>query len=133
MAGVIVVVNQKRNAGGQPLVGFANPLLYSLGSRGDGSNFTTAPINQIVVPREPASLLRGYAGDPTKIRVITINSVPCNITTAPYALVICQVAICEGLDDEFNWTSLSSERVPPTPAGYNDATGLGVPYVPRLI
>ncbi len=133
MAGVMAVMNQKRNAGGQPLVGFANPLLYSLGSRGNGANFTTAPLNQITAPPEPTSVLRGYAGDPTKIRVVTINSVPFNITTGPYPNFICAVAICEGLDEQFNWTSLSSQSVPPTPAGYNDVTGLGVPYVPRLI
>jgi hypothetical protein len=37
------------------------------------------------------------------------------------------------LNDVFNYTSLSSASVPPTPRGYNDVTGLGVPYVPKLI
>jgi hypothetical protein len=37
------------------------------------------------------------------------------------------------VNDVFNYTSLSSASTPPTPAGYNDVTGLGVPYVPKLI
>jgi len=42
MAGVIAVMNEKRNAGGEPLVGFANPLLYSYGSGGNGIDFTAS-------------------------------------------------------------------------------------------
>jgi subtilase family serine protease len=132
-AGVVAVMNQKRNAAGEPLVGFANPLLYSTGSRGNGVTFTHA-LNQIVAPAEPVSVLRGYAGDPTRIRVVTINSVPFLIaTTTPFAVQVCGLAICEGLDDLFNWVSLAAASIPPTPAGYNDVTGLGVPYVPKLI
>jgi len=37
------------------------------------------------------------------------------------------------VNDVFNYTSLASAAFPPTPAGYNDVTGLGVPYVPKLI
>jgi subtilase family serine protease len=133
MAGVIAVMNQKRNAGGEPLVGFANPLLYSVGSRGNGVEFTTAALNQIVAPVEPESVLRGYAVDLNEARLVTINSVPFLIISAPYALQVCGLTICEGLNDVFNYTSLSSASVPPTPAGYNDVTGLGVPYVPKLI
>ena len=133
MAGVMAVMNQKRNATGEPLVGFANPLLYSVGSRGNGVNLTTAALNQIVAPAQPESVLRGYAVNLNEARVVTINSVPFLITTAPYALQVCGLAICEGLNDVYNYTSLSAASVPPTPAGYNDVTGLGVPYVPRLI
>ena len=133
MAGVMAVMNQKRNADGEPLVGFANPLFYSVGSRGDGVNFTTAPLNQIIAPTEPVSVLRGYASDLNLVRVVTINSVPFKITTAPYALFVCGVPVCLGVNELWNCTSLSSASVPPTPAGYNDVTGLGVPYVPRLI
>jgi hypothetical protein len=43
------------------------------------------------------------------------------------------LTICLGVDDVFNYTSLASASFPPTPAGYNDVTGLGVPYVPKLI
>ena len=133
MAGVIAVMNQKRNATGEPLVGFANPLLYSVGSRGNGVELTTAALNQIVAPAEPESVLRGYAADLNEARVVTVNSVPFLITRAPYALEVCGLTICQGLNDVFNYTSLSSASMPPTPAGYNDVTGLGVPYVPKLI
>jgi subtilase family serine protease len=133
MAGVIAVMNQKRNAAGEPLVGFANPLLYSVGSRGNGVNLTTAALNQIVAPKQPESVLRGYSVDLNEVRVVTVNSVPFLITTAPYALEVCGLAICEGLNDVYNYTSRSSASIPPTPAGYNDVTGLGVPYVPKLI
>ena len=55
MAGVFAVMNQRRAAHGEPLVGFANPLLYSIGSRGNGTSFTSAAINQIVAPAEAVS------------------------------------------------------------------------------
>jgi hypothetical protein len=65
-------------------------------------------------------------------RVVTVNSVPFNISsTTPFALEVCADAICEGVDDIFNYVSLSSYAG--TPPGYNDVTGLGVPYVPKLI
>ena len=44
------------------------------------------------------------------------------IITAPFTLQVCSDPICEGIDDVFNYT---------TP-GYNDVTGLGVPFVPLL-
>ncbi len=133
MAGVIAVIDSKRKATGGAPVGFANPLLYSYGSGGNGTSFESAGLNQVVAPAEPVSLLRGYKGDPTRIRVVTVNSVPFNISTAPYALEVCGLTICEGLDDIWNFTSLSSASYPPTGPGYNDVTGLGVPYVPKLI
>ena len=132
MAGVIAVMDQKRHASGQPVVGFANPLPYSVGSRGDGVTFNQA-INQIVAPSTPVSLLRSYVTTANTLRVVTINSVPFNITTAPYALEVCSFAVCLGVNDVFNYTSLSADSFPPTGAGYNDVTGLGVPYVPELI
>ncbi len=75
MAGVFAVMNQRRAAHGEPLVGFANPLLYSIGSRGNGTSFNTAAINQIIAPKEAVSVLRGYATDLNLVRVVTINSV----------------------------------------------------------
>ena len=132
MAGVMAVLNQSRVAANQPKVGFANPLLYSLGSGGNGSGLDTAPINQIVAPTAPVSVLRGYAADLNVARVVTINSVPFLIsTTTPFVLEVCGITVCEGVDDVFNYTSLASYDN--TPAGYNDVTGLGVPYVPMLI
>jgi len=135
MAGVVAVMNQKRIATGEPVVGFVNPLLYSFGSGGNGANnLNSAPLNQIVAPSQPVSVLRGYASDLNKVRVVTINSVPFNIdSTDPYVLLTCGLTICEGLTDIFNFTSLSPASYLPDPAGYNDVTGLGVPYVPKLL
>ena len=125
------VRDQERAAAGAPLVGFANPLFYSYGTGGNGVNLSSDGLNQIVAPAEPVSVLRGYAANLAEARVVTVNSVPFNILTAPYGLTVCGDAICEGLDDIFNYTSLSSYAG--TPPGYNDVTGLGVPYVPKLI
>jgi subtilase family serine protease len=132
MAGVMAVLNSKRIATGEPLVGFANPLLYSIGSENSGSAFKDA-INQIIAPTEPVAMLRGYQSAPTELRVVTVSSVPFLIVTAPYALEVCGLPLCLGINDVWNYTSLSSAAVPPTPAGYNDVTGLGVPWVPKLI
>ncbi len=132
MAGVMAVMNQKRLAAGQPLVGFANPMLYSAGSRGDGVVFNQA-LNQIIAPTEPVALLRGYLANKNEVRVITVNSVPFLIDSAPYAIEVCGLPVCLGVNEVWNYTSLSSASVPASPAGYNDVTGLGVPYVPKLI
>ncbi len=132
MAGVLAVIDQSRAATKQPMLGLANPLLYSLGSGGSGAGLNTAPINQIVAPTTPVSVLRGYAADLNLARVVTISSVPFLIsTTTPFALEVCGADLCEGIDDVFNFTSLSAYGN--TPAGYNDVTGLGVPYVPLLL
>jgi subtilase family serine protease len=132
MAGVMAVMDQARRANGEALVGFANPLFYSLGSRGDGVSFHS-PLNQIAAPAEPVALLRGYAANTNELRVVTVNSVPFVITLVPFALEVCGLQICEGVNDVFNYTSLSLAITPPAPAGYNDVTGLGVPFVPQLI
>jgi subtilase family serine protease len=132
MAGVVAVMNQKRIATGEPVVGFVNPLLYSFGSGGNGAgNLNSAALNQITAPSQPVSLLRGYADNLNEVRVVTVNSVPFNISTAPYGIFTCGIAICEGVDEVFNYTSLATAGG--TPAGYNDVTGLGVPYVPKLL
>jgi subtilase family serine protease len=130
MAGVIAVVNQKRLAAGEAEVGFANPWLYGVGSEGNGVSLHSA-INQIIAPTEPVSVLRGYAANLNEARVVTVNSVPFNIETAPYGFFTCVVDICLGVDDVFNYTSEST--VGGTGPGYNDVTGLGVPWVPKLI
>jgi subtilase family serine protease len=130
MAGVMAVINQKREAAGEPEVGFANPWLYSVGSEGNGVSLHDA-INQIIAPKEPVALLRGYAADLNEVRVVTVNSVPFNIQTAPYGIFTCGIAICLGVDDVFNYTSESTAGG--TGPGYNDVTGLGVPWVPKLI
>jgi subtilase family serine protease len=132
MAGVLAVVNSKRIASGEPLIGFANPWLYRIGSRSNGTYFGDA-INQIIAPTTPVALLRGYEANLNEARVVTVNSVPFLIITAPYALEVCGLPLCLGINDVWNYTSLSPADVPPSPAGYNDVTGLGVPWVPKLI
>jgi subtilase family serine protease len=118
-AGMLAVVDQARLAAGKPLIGFANPFLYGSPI---GTTLTSAGINDVQAPTAPVAVLRGYANDLTRVRVVTINSVPFNIQTTPYALEICGLKICEGIDDIFNTTT----------AGYDDVTGLGVPYAPAL-
>ncbi|MGA2397983.1 MAG: S53 family peptidase [Steroidobacteraceae bacterium] len=130
MAGVMAVVDQKRRAAGEPEVGFANPWLYSVGSEGNGVGLHDA-INQIIAPKEPTALIRSYAANLNEARVVTVNSVPFNIQTAPYGIFTCGIAICEGVDEVFNYTSESTAGG--TGPGYNDVTGLGVPWVPKLI
>ena len=122
MAGAFAVMNQARLAKGKALVGFANPLLYSL-KPGTAASLKGAAVNQVVPPANPVSLLRGYVGDATRVRVVTVNSVAALAETAPYPIQVCGLAICEGLDDVFNVV---------TP-GYNDVTGLGVPFLPDLV
>lgn len=122
LAGVMAVVDQKRKAVGRPLVGFANPWLYGA-KIGTAATFDSAGINDITPPTKPVSLLRGYANDPTEIRVVTVNSVPYLINTTPVPLLACPLAVCEGIDDVFNYV---------TPA-YDNVTGLGVPWVPSLV
>jgi subtilase family serine protease len=132
MAGVMAVLNSKRVATGEPMLGFANPFLYGIGSQNSGTNFKDA-INQIIAPTEPVAMLRGYQVAPTELRVVTVNSVPFLIVPTPYALEVCGLPLCLGINEVWNYTSLSPAAVPPTPAGYNDVTGLGVPWVPKLI
>ena len=119
MAGVMATVNEVRGLLARPLVGFANPWLYS--SR-IGKTTNSAGINQITAPTTPTAVLRGYVNNPNQVRVVTVNSVPQVITTTPFPLEVCSTAICEGINDVFNYV---------TP-GYNDVTGLGVPYLPFL-
>ncbi|HEY1961684.1 MAG TPA: S53 family peptidase [Rhizomicrobium sp.] len=108
-AGVLALVNQARFANGHGSVGFVNPALYKQAVGAPGA--TDAPVADVQAPGSPHALLRGYAAIPNFVRLVTINSVPgCG-------------GVCEGLDDNFLWT---------TP-GYDDVTGLGTPYVPQLI
>lgn len=121
MAGVIAVVDQARIAAGKPVVGFANPWLYS---NKIGTTLTSAGINDVTAPKVPVSLLRAYS-DPaiSSVRLVTINSVPFDIYATPFAIEVCAANVCEGIDDVFNYV---------TP-GYDDVTGLGVPYAPYLV
>ncbi len=120
MAGMIAVVDQARLAAGKPVVGFANPWLYGAKI---GSTLQAAGINDVNAPTTPVALLRGYDASANLVRLVTINSVPFDIYTTPFALLVCASTICQGIDDVFNFV---------TP-GYDDVTGLGVPYAPNLI
>lgn len=122
MAGAIAVLNEARLARGKAEIGFANPLFYSIGM-GTATNYKAGALNAITPPTTPTAVLRGYASDLNEVRVVTINSVSTLIITAPFALEVCSTTICEGLDDVFN-------HVKP---GYNDVTGLGVPWLPTLV
>jgi subtilase family serine protease len=132
MAGVIAILNQKRMQSGMPLVGFVNPLFYSHGSS-SGSNLTG--FTPVSAPASPVSVLRGYANDLTRVRVVTINSVPFLVDTVPYTIIACGYTICEGINEVFNYTSNAADWAngTTTPPGYNDVTGLGVPVMPLLI
>jgi len=122
MAGMLAVVDQARRAAGKPDVGFANPWLYSA-KIGNSTTFSSAGVNDVVAPTTPTALLRGYVTDPTQIRVVTVNSVTTLLQATPFPLTICAETVCEGLNDVFNYV---------TP-GYDDVTGLGVPWAPRLV
>jgi subtilase family serine protease len=120
MAGMIAVVDSVRLAAGKPLVGFANPWLYGAKI---GTTQNSAGINDVTAPTSPEAVLRGYTTSASLVRVVTLNSVPFDIYSTPFALEVCATTICEGLDDVFNVV---------TP-GYDDVTGLGVPYAPYLV
>ena len=123
MAGVIAVVDQQRMRTHKAMVGFANPWFYGA-KIGTDAALRSAGINDIVAPPTPFSLLRGYANSNTRVRLITLDSTPFLLTTNPFATdLACGAAECLGLNDLFNYVT----------AGYDDVTGLGVPYMPYLI
>jgi subtilase family serine protease len=120
MAGVMAIVDQTRKAAGKPVVGFANPWLYGLKP---GATQRSAGLVDVLAPTTPKAVLRGYVTSTSLVRVVTLNSVPEVVYPTPFALEVCGLPICEGVNDVFNYT---------TP-GYDDVTGLGTPYVPDLI
>ncbi len=122
-AGTIAIVNQARVAAGKPKIGFANPWLYG-GTI--GTTLTSSGINDVQPPTAPEAVLLAfgaYGGYKAEALVVTLNSVPFDIQADPFALEVCGAASCLGIDDIFNYT---------TP-GYDDVTGLGVPYLPVLV
>ncbi len=114
-AGTMALVDQLRKANGVGNLGFANTRLYGLTVGAPGS--TTTPLVDVQAPATPTALLRGYEGNPERIRLVTINSVP-----GPFG-PLCKGAFCEGQD---SWTLQTTK-------GYDDVTGLGTPYVPALL
>ncbi len=114
-AGTLALVDQLRKANGVGDLGPANTRLYALQVGTPGS--TTTPLVDVQAPATPTALLRGYLGSPTRIRLITINSVP-----GPFG-PLCKGSFCEGQD------SFTLE----TTKGYDDVTGLGTPFAPSLL
>jgi subtilase family serine protease len=117
-AGVLALVNQARFQHHKGPVGFVNPALYALGHGGDDDS-ASAPIVDVKKPSSPTALLRGYLGNPNRLRVVTINSVP-NPSYVPGEDN--QPAVIEGAN-----TSYLTTR------GYDEVTGFGTPNVPALI
>jgi subtilase family serine protease len=109
-AGVLALVDEARLANGKAPIGFANPFLYSLPVGAPGTS--TAPIIDVRPPLNPTGLLRGYMGDNTRVRVITMNSAPNLLNTA----------VVEGADTSYT-----------TAKDYDEVTGIGTPNVPALI
>jgi subtilase family serine protease len=117
-AGVLALVNQARFQNHKGPVGFVNPALYALG-HGDDLESNSAPIIDVNKPSSPTALLRGYLGNPNKLRVVTINST-LNPNYVPGEDD--QPAVIEGADTSYRTTR-----------GYDNVTGLGTPNVPALI
>lgn len=109
-AGVLALVDQARFQRHKSAVGFVNPALYSFDIGNPDSS--TAPISKVKKPGSPTALLRGYQNDNTRVRVVTINSVPNDANTA----------VIEGVDSSYVAAN-----------GYDEITGLGTPNVPALI
>jgi hypothetical protein len=88
------------------LLGFRNSKSDAL-DRSDSTGVYAA-ITDVNKPKEPTAVLRGYADDLNKLRVVTINS-------SPHPLI-------EGADTPLRTT-----------VGYDNVTGVGTPYIPSFI
>ncbi len=105
-AGVLALVNDRRFEHGLSAVGFVNPALYALHVGGKGSN---APIMDVNAPSDPLGVLVFFPG--YVFGFATLDSYPDSNGN-----------IVENVD--------SSLRSAP---GYDNVTGLGVPWVPALL
>jgi len=65
-AGVLALVNQARFQHHKHAVGFVNPALYLLNVGEPGATY--APIIDVKAPKSATAVLRGYLGDPTRVR-----------------------------------------------------------------
>jgi subtilase family serine protease len=119
-AGVLALVDQARFQHHKGAVGFVNPALYGLG-HGDDDESEGAAIIDVKKPASPTAVLRGYLGNPNKLRVVTMNSTP-NPAYVPGGENEDTPAVLEGAD-----TSYTTTR------GYDEVTGLGTPNIPALI
>ena len=114
-AGTLALVDQLRHANGLGDLGMANPRLYSLKVGKPGS--TTTPLADVQAPPAPTAVLRGYVNDLTRVRVVTMNSVP-----GPFG-PLCVTSFCNGQD---SW-------ILQTTPSYDDVTGVGAPYAPTFV
>jgi subtilase family serine protease len=114
-AGTLALVDQLRHANGLGDLGFANARLYGLTMGAPGS--TTTPLADVRAPAAPTAVLRGYVNDLTRVRVVTMNSVP-----GPFG-PLCLTSFCNGQD---SW-------ILQTTPNYDDVTGVGTPYVPAFL
>ena len=114
-AGALANVDQLRHSRHLGDLGFANPRLYALTVGAPGS--TTTPLADVQAPMTPIAVLRGYVNDLTRVRVVTINSVP-----GPFG-PLCTTGFCNGQD---SWILQTMPR-------YDDVTGVGTPYLPTLV
>jgi len=111
MAGVIAVMNEKRNAGGEPLVGLPIPCCIATAAAAT-DRFHASGLNQIVAPentRVGAARLfqqpqRG-AGGHGQFRAFPHHQ--CALCARGL-----RIDICEGVNDVFNYTSLASAAFP---------------------
>jgi subtilase family serine protease len=107
-AGVVARVDQARFEHHRPAVGFLNPALYSFASLGGTS--AGSPIVDVKPPVAPTAVLRGYVSNLHELRVVTMNS------------TLNGSSVVEGADTSYLTTP-----------GYDEVTGLGVPWIPSLI
>jgi subtilase family serine protease len=114
-AGTLAVVNQLRHANGFGNLGYTNGRLYALSVGAPGS--TSTPLVDVQAPSSPTAVLRGYVNDLTRVRVVTINSVP-----GPFG-PLCSGSFCNGQD---SWILQTAPH-------YDNVTGVGVPYIPALL
>jgi subtilase family serine protease len=111
-AGALALVDQLRHTNGLGDIGFVNPRLYTLKVGGPGS--TNAPLVDVQAPDAPVAVLRGYANNLNRVRLVTMNSVP-----GPYG-PLCLTSFCNG----------QNAWILETTRAYDDVTGVGTPYVP---
>jgi len=111
-AGVLARLDEARAAAGRPAGGFVNPLLYSLKLGEHG--LVGSALNDVKAPAAPTAALLDYRFLGLGIFVVPVDSEPS---------AQCRKGVCEGLDNFFHYTR----------PGYDDVTGLGVPWVPLLV
>ncbi|AXC15180.1 hypothetical protein ACPOL_5936 [Acidisarcina polymorpha] len=113
-AGVVAVINSARLSAGKSLLGFANPAIYKLKVGGLG---TAAPIQDVIPLKHPFALIdeEVYAGNGIGFGGVGINMVPTDPNSQDTGWIV-------GGDSSLL-----------TKAGFDNVTGLGVPWLPGLV